>query len=438
VTGIPIDPAHREPFEIITRHSLFWLLVTCLTGLLLAILLLVPSFGAVLQPFSYGRWGTVHLNASLYGWSSVPLLGLLFMQYLPSARISRLPALAVSIWSGVLLFSAIGWLSGHTSGKLFMEWSGPSRWAILLGMCFLALTLWVSLIMRIREGKAESLNTIGGQLFIGIKILALIFLTSVPFVMYAAASPALYPPVNPDSGGATGGSLLGSTLAIVFIYWITPFVLKLNFTSRMSAFVPSLFLLIFHLIAFGLLDHGDRSHHEWIQIIALSSLIVWVPLLVRHVRRFKWPEGSRSWLIAFAGWGAALTLNGIFTFMPHILESWKFTNALVAHVHIAMAGMITSFNMLVLVVINQKTSLHIAFSSKTRFWWWQAGTVIHAASLLIAGTLESLNPAWLFTGHITMNTLYAVRLIAGFAMVIAAVGWFRQVHFRNENVYENK
>jgi len=436
VTITATDPAVKRPYEIITQQSLLWLLVTCITGVLLSLLLLAPSLGTILQPFSYGRWVTVHLNASLYGWSSVPLLGLLYMQYLPVMRGSLLAEYAVSVWSGILLFAMMGWLSGHTSGKLFMEWSGPSRWAIFFGMCFLAFALWLAFIRRIRESKAESPGTVTGMLFIGAKILALIFLTMIPFVMYAAANPELYPPVNPDSGGATGGSLLGSTLGIVMIYWITPFILRLNYTARLSAFVPSLSLLFIHLIAFGLLDHGDRSHHEYVQIFALSSLIIWVPLLIQHVRRFEWPQGARFWLIAFACWGATLTLNGICTFMPHILDVWKFTNALVAHVHIAMAGMITSFNILILVVINQRTSLNNVFSSKLSFWLWQGGTVLHAISLLMAGTLESIHPDWLFTGHSTMNALYLIRLIAGLIMLSAAISWFRRAHISRGKEYE--
>jgi cytochrome c oxidase cbb3-type subunit 1 len=31
-----------------------------------------------MSPFTYGRWMPVHLNGQLYGWCSVPLLGLLF------------------------------------------------------------------------------------------------------------------------------------------------------------------------------------------------------------------------------------------------------------------------------------------------------------------------------------------------------------------------
>jgi cytochrome c oxidase cbb3-type subunit 1 len=302
-----------------------------------------------------------------------------------------------------------------------MEWSGPSRWAILIGMGFLALALWVSYVQRLRERT-------DGVLAKTIKLLALVVLSVIPAVMYLAADPSLYPPVNPDSGGATGGSLLGSTLGIVIIYWITPFVLGLRTESSPRAFAPSLVFFTAHVVAFALLDHGDRSHHEAGQIIALASLIVWVPLLIRHINRFVWPASSRRWLAAFAVWGGVLTLNGIFTFLPHVLDHWKFTNALVAHVHIAMAGMITSFNILVLVVLNERTALNRAFASRVAFWGWQAGTAVHAVSLLFAGTLEALHPSWLFTGHPVMNLLYGIRFVAGSVMFAAALFWFRLTH----------
>jgi cytochrome c oxidase cbb3-type subunit 1 len=404
-------------------------MIVCTTGVLLATLLLVPSLGRLFEPFSYGRWVTVHLNSALYGWSSVPLIGLLFLVYLPHQKKSPVADTAVIVWSSVLLFALIGWLSGHTSGKLFMEWSGASRWAILCGMAFLATALWIAYIQRLKEQPESRPIKI-------LKVLSLISLSVIPFVMYLAADPSLYPPINPDSGGATGGSLLGSTLGIVVIYWITPFVLGLKVGTSVPlvrSFLPSFILLLLHFAAFSLLDHGDRSHHEIGQIVALASLVVWVPLLVRHMNRFVWPASSRRWLIAFAGWGGVLTLNGLFTFMPHVLDHWKFTNALVAHVHIAMAGMITSFNILILVVLNQSSPLGRAFSSRGSFWAWQLGTVVHAVALLAAGTLEALHPAWLFTGHPAMNVLYGVRLAAGLVMLTAAWFWFGLVH-KNQGV----
>ena len=95
---------------------------------------------------------------------------------------------------------------------------------------------------------------------------------------------------------------------------------------------------------------------------------------------------------------------------------------------IAMAGMITSFNVLVLMVLNQHTVLRNVFRSRMFFWCWQGGTVVHAASMLAAGTLEAMFPSWLFTGHPAMNALYAVRLAAGLLMASASISWLVRSH----------
>ncbi|HMO03802.1 MAG TPA: hypothetical protein PKC67_03070 [Kiritimatiellia bacterium] len=416
------------PFDAIARHSLLWLFLGNAVGLLLATLLLVPSLGPLLGPLTYGRWMTVHLNASLYGWSSIPLIGLLYLVYLPRYGENRIATAAVSAWSAMLAFSIVGWLMGITSGKLFMEWAGPSRIAVFAGMTFLALSLWISHARRL---AAEAGFPAGWtrRCSVVVKTGGLVVLSSVPVVLVLAADPSLYPPVNPDSGGATGGSLLGSTLAIILIYWMTPFLLRLPTDRAWRSFAPSLALLVLHFGAFGLLDHGDRSHHEPVQIIALSSLALWVPLLVRHLRSFTWPAASRGWLIAFGCWGALLVLDGILTFLPHILEQWKFTNALVAHVHIAMAGMVTSFNMLVLSVLCP-SSFPV---SRQAFVAWQAGTVLHAGALLAAGLVEAAHPGWLFFSHPVIDTLYALRWVAGAVMLSASWFWLRHVHLRGSS-----
>ncbi len=416
------------PHDAIIRHSLLWLFLGNAVGLLLASLLLVPSLGLLLGPITYGRWMTVHLNASLYGWSSVPLIGLLFLVYLPRLGESRIAVTAVSVWSCMLIFSIVGWLTGNTSGKLFMEWSGPSRVAVIAGMGFLALSLWISYARRI-AADAEFSGPWPMPLLVVVKIAGLIVLSSVPVIMYLAADPSLYPPVNPDSGGATGGSLLGSTLGIILIYWMTPFLLRLPTGRPWRSFLPSLALLMLHFGTFGLLDHGDRSHHEPLQIIALSSLVIWVPLLVRHMRSFTWPVVARGWLIAFACWGVVLVFDGIFTFLPHVLEQWKFTNALVAHVHIAMAGMITSFNMLVLSMLRPE-SFPV---SRRAFFAWHGGTVLHAGALLAAGMVEAAHPSWLFSSHPVIDALYALRWVAGALMLSASWFWLRHVHLHGSS-----
>ncbi len=77
--------AIATPYDWVCLHSLGWLVVGNAVGVLLAVLLLFPALGNVFAPLTYGRWIPVHLNAQLYGWSSIPLIGLLFRLYGPKA-----------------------------------------------------------------------------------------------------------------------------------------------------------------------------------------------------------------------------------------------------------------------------------------------------------------------------------------------------------------
>ena len=90
------------------------------------------------------------------------------------------------------------------------------------------------------------------------------------------------------------------------------------------------------------------SHHEPGQIAGLALLLAWIPLVVGYARSFGWGAGSRPWLAAAFGWWLALVLTGFLTFLPGISERLKFTNALVAHAHLALAGLVTCLHAAIL------------------------------------------------------------------------------------------
>lgn len=133
----------------VARHSLGWLLAGNLVGLWMASLLLWPELGRLAGPLTYGRWATVHLNVQLYGWCSVPLIGLLFRFFLPPGD-ERGGRLALQAWSGALVFSAVAWLAGEVSGKPFMEWRGLPRWVMPAAMLVLAGVLTSGYLRRLR------------------------------------------------------------------------------------------------------------------------------------------------------------------------------------------------------------------------------------------------------------------------------------------------
>ena len=422
------EPSHTnrpaDLYEQVTRHSLGWLLAGNLVGLLMAALLLWPESGRLLGPLTYGRWATVHLNVQLYGWCSIPLLGLLFRLYLPEAN-PRSGTLALHGWSGALAFSVVAWLAGEVSGKPFMEWSGPTRWVMPAAMVLLAAVLIRGYAQRLRT-QSESR---GWRV---LKWIALLVLGTVPFVLAWAADPALYPVINPDSGGATGGSLLGSTLGIIVMFLAFPLIAGLPLKKRSRWLVACWLALAAHYGWFFALDHGHRSHHELSQIIALFSLILWWPLLVRYLAHFTWPEGSRRWLFAFAAWGAILLLTALFTFLPGVLDRWKFTNALVAHTHIAMAGMLSCFLILILIALDEPGRRRAALAEPIGFALWHGGALLMCGALLVLGTLEADQPARVYFSEPIAQLIYLLRLLAGGAMTLAVLRWWRGLNQPNQ------
>lgn len=400
--------------ELATVHALGWLVAGNAVGVLLALLLLLPDLNTPLAPFTYGRWMPVHWNAHLYGWSALPLVALLLTVYRPIERWGRW---AVSAWSATLLVGCVSWLAGETTAKPFLEWSGPVRWLLVANLALLATVLMAGFVVRSSRGRGWRLRHLG-------EALLLLALLPVPALMIRATSPATYPPVNPASGGPTGASLLGSTLAVVALFVLAPHLLGLAGGRRRTAAAAA--LLAFHVGLFllaGAFDGGDHSHHEALQVAAVASLAVWPPVLMGYLRAFPWPPGSRRWLGALAAWGGLLVVSALVTFLPGVLERWKFTNALVAHAHLAMAGLVTSFAVLVLVGVAGGGRLAATFRGTRAFGLWHGGCLAYVLSMLALGTLEGADPGVVIRGAAAGTVLYAVRLAAGVAMLAASFEW---------------
>ncbi len=78
-----------------------------------------------LGEWTYGRWVPVHLNVQLYGWTSLPLVAWLLSLYeVDRSRVAAWGPAAVWAWSAALAIGSWQWLSGVTSGKIFLDWKG--------------------------------------------------------------------------------------------------------------------------------------------------------------------------------------------------------------------------------------------------------------------------------------------------------------------------
>lgn len=400
------DPPEDSVLLEAVRHAFFWMVVANGAGVLLAVLLVFPGGNLLLGEWTYGRWVPVHLNLQLYGWTSLPLVAWLISIYrIDETGPTRWAIVAVWAWSAALLLGAVTWLGGSTSGKIFLDWSGLSLDVFVAAMTLLWAVLTISWW---RDGRAW------------IRLLGLAGLAMVPVSLVFAASRSVYPPVNPDTGGPTGASLLGSTLVVVFLLLLLPRSLGRRPVGGRRTELACWIVLGVELICFVLLERPGASHRQPQQWLGLGLLLVWVPLLPRFYQAHQWEAGERRWMWAFLAWLALLIVSGWTAFLPGVLDHLKFTNALVAHSHLAMAGFTSSFLVFLVGVLTGRVR-----ELQRGFWWWHLSALAYVLLMVVAGIAEASDAGWVMEGGTGRNVIYALRLLCGLVLLAVSVTWFR-------------
>jgi cytochrome c oxidase cbb3-type subunit I len=413
-------PEQQHVLAFTAWHSLFWLVFANAIGVLIAAMLLFPCLNLLLGDWSYGRWMPVHLNLQLYGWCSLPLVAFLFKVYgadrPPVAQWAR-PMLWV--WSCALAVGSLTWITGHSSGKLFLDWTGYSR--VLFPLALVA--LWSVLAFALQRNWKTASNATAGVR--AAKVLGLALLLTVPILLYVASSPNLYPAINPDTGGPTGASQLESTLVIIAILLLLPFGLTrrkpghdgtINWAMKWAWGILAAELLL--CLALG---RGDVSHHRPVQYISLGSLLVWLPLTPAYYSGFVWHPNTRRWRIAFLCWWSVLVPTGWCLFLPGVLDHFKFTDGLVGHSLLAMAGFVTS--LLIFVMIQLLGEGGWIFNGTRSFYLWQFSVFGYVTVMFVAGWREGFDPAFTMVPGTERNILYLLRLVLGIFMLAASADW---------------
>lgn len=388
--------------------SLGWLVAANAVGLWLAASLIWPELGNALAPLSYGRWSALHIDWQLYGWCALPVVGALLTWYLdPAATGARRHAgWVLAGWSLALAGGGVSWLGGYVSGKLFLDWHGPTRFLLPLVMT----GLWLLLAAHTRRQWSRLAAT---ERVLRAGLLAL--LAAVPGVLVFATHRSVYHPINPDSGGATGAAVLGSTIGIVTIFFLVPVMVGV---ARCASVRLHVACLAASWLVFAALDRGNVSHHTLAPVMALGTLLAWIPLLASYWRRHDWPAETWPWVLAALAWWSVLVVTGWITFLPGVSEVLKFTHALVAHAHLAMAGLLTCVNAMLLTGIARRPTPRGVFVA------WQGGCAIYVVSMMALGWAEIEHADALFRSEPWTDALLGVRLLGGVLMAWASVRWW--------------
>jgi cytochrome c oxidase cbb3-type subunit 1 len=408
-----ISQVNVAPIASAAWHSLFWLVFANAIGVLLSMLLLFPALNRLLGEWTYGRWIMVHLNLELYGWMSLPMAGFLIKVYgADRGQLAQWCRPVLWVWSAALAVGAYSWLTGHSSGKLFLDWSGYARIFFPLAM----LALWLLLALSFaRAGKTATLAARGA------KLLGLVLLLIVPIVMYIASSPGYYPAINPDTGGPTGASQLESSLIIDAILLMLPFGLTRRKSGQSRIIAIAWAIMIAEFVLCFALGRADISHHRPAQFLSLGSLLVWIPLTPAYYAAFEWRANTRRWRIAFLCWWSALVLTGWIFFLPGILDHFKFTDGLVGHSLLAMAGFTSSLLIFVLVQLLGEGGW--IFNRARSFYGWNIAVLAYVLLMSSAGWREGFDPTFTIVPGAARNAVYLLRLVVGLVMLASSLDW---------------
>lgn len=400
---------HDKPVDYALRHALGWLVFGNAVGLYLSLLLLFPNLQ--LAQWTYGRWVPVHLNVQLYGWTSLPLVAWLFSIYqVDSSKARAWSPAAVWAWTAALALGVFQWLGGETSGKIFLDWKSGALWAFVAAQ----VVLWGVLAVAWRDRSASWSKPRRWGSIAGLAGLAV-----VPVSLVFAASPAVYPPVDHTTGGPTGSSLLGSSLVVVGLMLLLPRLAAVPRIGRKASGIWIFFAISW--IVFGVTEAIGGTHFQAVQIVAMLFLLPWAWWLPREWARFTWPRGSGVWRAAMFIWWALLVLTGLLMYQPGVLDHFKFTQGLVAHSHLAMAGFTTSFCALLLVLLTGKR-IGPGWSVAA----WHAAALAMVVTLATMGWREGQDPSWMLSHPAWREWGLAARSLCGFLMLWVSMVWLME------------
>jgi cytochrome c oxidase cbb3-type subunit I len=383
-------------------HAIAWAIFGLVVGSFLSLLQVTPQTQTFIDPITYGRIIPVHLNSMLYGWTGLLCLHFVRGVFDVHSKTQIAFDLLVRVWSFVLALCLGHILCGHSSGKIFLEFEGWSRVLLILLMLWMSLTFIYSTHFLKYEVEYSLWMKRGLRLFAYGSLL-------VPMALIFATSPKTYPPINPDTGGPTGFDLMGSTVLVMPFLLFLPRYLVQHTTRRLRESMPSADTLytedssipkplrfsriekIFwalwlgHLVYFIVFSHGAASHHEVREILSMFSLWLWMGVLIYLYDQFKWGDALKIWANFLLCWYCFLTITATVMFLPGILDDIKFTSNLVAHAHLAMAGMCSGVMLLYAFIqkpLPKKSSHQMALL-------WNGGVGLLVASFLSRNSAHS-------------------------------------------------
>jgi cytochrome c oxidase cbb3-type subunit 1 len=426
--------------------AVFWLGITVLEGLFMAVLLAAPSAQVLLPQdlkpiLNFGRVRPLHVTVALFGWLSMAYAAsmLFLVPRLVSAPLysPRIGKLTVWLWNILMLLAVVTFPLGMTQGREYAEMIWPLDLLFLIIMILLAVNLWGTVFQNAgvrRKGRP-------------------LYITVWNSMLAVLLAPMVFAVGNKvwDPAGAYAG-MNDNIINFFYVHNIFNVWFTTGGLGLALYLIPRLTdrPLFSHRLAFwGLLTVWTGQHHQlwspapdWLEILTVGfSVLAIIPNTA-----FFW----NFWMTARGAWSRAasdLPVRFLFTFVAFymltcaqgVLHSFRsfssyihFTNWVVGHSHLAFVAGYSFLVFAMIYYLFPRVSGRNWFSERLIRWhYWMSlvGVVVFMVSLWAVGIMQAED--WRAGGIPFIETVRAmkpymvVRLLGG---AILGIGQFLLIY----------
>jgi cytochrome c oxidase cbb3-type subunit 1 len=440
------DASSRGPALLAFGAAIVWLLVGSACGDVASLKMHLPDWLNDRAWLTFGRVRPAHLNAMVYGWASLAMIGV-SLWIIPrlvhtELRLGRLARVGIMLWNVGLVFGVGGILAGRSDGLEWLEMprSFADPW-IVVGGGMVGVALLATLAAREVDHLYVSVWYVMSS-YVWFPIIFIIGNWPTWRGVESAATNWFY------AHNALGLWLTAINLGAAY-YFIPKVLGRPIYSYHLS-------LLGFWALAFFYSLNG--MHHliggpvpEWMVTTSIvASALMIIPVLsvaVNHhmtmVGRFGALRYSPTLRFVVIGAIAytAVSLQGMFTAMREVNRVTHFTQWTIAHSHVGVYAFVTFVLFGSVYYIMPRLMRHEWPSARLirwHFWLVLGGIALYVIPLIVVGVLQGLamlDPQVPFrrSVEVTLPGLW-LRSLAGMILtaghLVFAWHWWRMVRGR--------
>jgi cytochrome c oxidase cbb3-type subunit 1 len=419
--------------------SAFWLVFGTLAGVLVSLKFIWPDF-LESSWLTFGRLRPIHTNTVFWGWSSLAILALGY-HVVPVVSNTRIFSLRIGWISFVLvnltvLFGNIALFYGVNNGmQEYREYIWPIQGLFIVAVILSTINFYITIARRkVREIYISSWFIMGSCFW----TITFFIISYLPFYQQGLGETAIQGYYMHQAVG-----MWFMTFVLGLVYFYIPRMVNDAIYSHKLGMLAFWTQMIFYAMI--------GTHHFifspipwWMQTSAIIfSVGMFVPVVASTANwtLTLWGHGKairRSPALYFMLTGVAYyfigSMQGSVEALRHFNMMWHFTDFTIAHSHITMYGIISSF---VWAMIYAMAPLLSQTKPNRRliiwhFWLAFVGLLIYTIPLMIGGTLRG--QSWManepFLHSVTLMMPYWIWRAIGGLMMFSAHLLFAWIIFR--------